>query len=497
MAQQQDHHEAAAIDVYFEGPDSVNGHLGQFPYEAHNDCFGIAAGSISSPVMRSCCSSALQSFFQAIAIKTNQSGSIFLQMDEAQDCFNTFQSLHQRTNLNKCEIQQFISSSTPNLCSKGVDSITNFLGFERYSAVYDETCFNCVCSYRQSLQALKEGDSSNGQRCAEALLVRLASSDVNTPNWVYGTFSCLWSEIRPLLSSKELLAIVIAVAVLVILAPILYTLTRKQLRHASEEDMDNLSDEMNKATNSFDNSNLIGEGTLGKMYVGRMPSGMRVAIKRLKEGIKLHTLIDDICQKAKIRHPNLVSTLGYCDRGDECLVSEFCVNGDHESWLLGERRGPILTWEQRLQISIGIARGLWFLQDNPLQKMVHGDIKLTNILLNEKVEPKISDPILSNSKLQKTDHSSGTSDDVLKYGVLLLQLLTGRKSKSLVEEATDAVKKGESVSAMADPRLRGAMFGSESRNLFSIAVLCTVPNECERPTMKQVLQRLEETQILV
>ncbi|KAG6625660.1 hypothetical protein CIPAW_16G113700 [Carya illinoinensis] len=425
----------------------------QFPYEAHNDCFGIAAGSISSPVMRSRCSSALRSFFQAIAIKTNQSGSIFLQMDEAQDCFNTFQSLHQRTNLNKCEIQQFISSSTPNLCSKGVDSITNFLG--------------------QSLQALKEGDSSNGQWCAEALLVSLASSDVNTPNWVYGTFSCLWSEI-----------------LLVILAPTLYTLTTKQLQHASEEDMDNLSgeengvcvysilqsfvnvnsckfvaavvalkkevedearshfdcsglyvfsqDEMNKATNSFDNSNLIGEGTLGKMYVGRMPSGMRVAIKRLKEGIKLHTLIDDICQKAKIRHPNLVSTLGYCDRGDECLVSEFCVNGDLESWLLGERRGSILTWEQRLQISIGIARGLWFLYDNPLQKMVHGDIK-----------------------------------------------------------ATDAVKKGESVSAMADPRLRGAMFGSEFRNLFSIAVLCTVPNECERPTMKQVLQRLEETQILV
>ncbi|XP_040998248.1 probable LRR receptor-like serine/threonine-protein kinase RKF3 [Juglans microcarpa x Juglans regia] len=437
MAQQHDHHEAAAaIGVDFEGPDSVNGHLGimeyktlpeckegnqtsksppmatsyfflfifillcspckinssscslnfsQFPYEAHSECFDIDSGSIPSSVLRSCCSSALQSFFQAMAIKTNQSGSIFLQMDEAQDCFNTFQSLHQRTNLNKCEIQQFISSSTPNLCSKGVYSITNFLGFERYSAVQsnckdlsasyysDETCFNCVSSYSQSLQALKEGDSSNGQRCAEALLVSLASSDVNTPNWVYGTFSCLWSEIQlpwttqnqkkgPLLSSKELIATVIAVAVLVILAPILYTLTRKQLQHASEEDMDNLSvvalkkeledearshfdcsglyvfsqDEMNRATNSFDNSNLIGEGTLGKMYIGRMPSGMRVAIKRLKEGIKLHTLVDDICQKAKIRHPNLVSTLGYCDRGDECLVSEFCVNGDLESWLLGK-----------------------------------------------------------------------------------------------------------------------------------------------------------------
>lgn len=72
------------------------------------------------------------------------------------------------------------------------------------------------------------------------------------------------------------------------------------------------------------------------MYVGILPSGMRVAIERLNKGINLHTLIDDICQKAKIRHPNLVRTLGYCDREDECLVSEFCVNGDLESWLLGK-----------------------------------------------------------------------------------------------------------------------------------------------------------------
>ncbi|GLT68120.1 hypothetical protein SLA2020_403780 [Shorea laevis] len=70
---------------------------------------------------------------------------------------------------------------------------------------------------------------------------------------------------------------------------------------------------MARATNSFDKSCLIGEGTLGKTYVGRMPSGMRVAIKRHDEGIELYTFVDDICRKAKIRHPNLVRTLGYCD----------------------------------------------------------------------------------------------------------------------------------------------------------------------------------------
>ena len=72
------------------------------------------------------------------------------------------------------------------------------------------------------------------------------------------------------------------------------------------------------------------------MYAGIMPSGMKAAIKRLNEGIELHNFIDEICRKAKIRHPNLVSTVGCCDSGDECLVYEYCVNGDLSSWLLGK-----------------------------------------------------------------------------------------------------------------------------------------------------------------
>lgn len=182
----------------------------QFPYEAQSECFDIAANSVPSSVMKACCSSALQSLFKAMAIEANHSGSIFLQLPEAKDCSNTFQNLHQSSNLAKCELQDLISSSTAELCSSNIDSIISFLGIERYNAfrsnctnLYasnysDETCFNCVTSYRQSLQALKKGDSSNGNRCNEALLVSLASSDVDSQNWVQGTFSCLWNEIGKL-----------------------------------------------------------------------------------------------------------------------------------------------------------------------------------------------------------------------------------------------------------------------------------------------------------
>jgi serine/threonine protein kinase len=74
----------------------------------------------------------------------------------------------------------------------------------------------------------------------------------------------------------------------------------------------------------------------GKTYIGMMPSGMRVAIKRLKEGVEVCHFLDEICEKAKIRHPNLVGIIGYCNKGDQSLVYEYCLNGDLATWLLGK-----------------------------------------------------------------------------------------------------------------------------------------------------------------
>ncbi|PQP98431.1 hypothetical protein Pyn_22014 [Prunus yedoensis var. nudiflora] len=519
----------------------------RFPYEAQSQCFDLAEGSFTPLVMQSCCSSALQSLYQAMTIKASQSRSIFLEFAEAQNCTNIFQNLHHRTNLNNCDLQDVISSSTPNLCSNNVDSVIGLLGVDMYNALRsnckglsssnhsDEACFDCVVSYRQSLQALKERNRS-GNRCAEALLVSLASSDAQSPNLVRGTFSCLWNEIKSpwpigptqnqnkahILGSKKLLAIVILAAALVIITPILYKITRKQLQYASKKDIEILSvskktveeesrgffncsglylfsqDEVLKATNHFDDSNLIGEATLGKFYVGIMPSGMPTTIKRLNQGIiKVQNFGEEVIRKAKIRHPNVVTTLGYCDTGEHCLVYEYCVNGNLAGWLLGNGRTLILTWEHRMQISIGIARGLCFIHANALAKMVHGDLKLSNIFLNEKLEAKILDSNLSNCKPNETKGLQTIKNDVFDFGVVLLQVLTGKKSKSVVEEARDAILKGASISGMADPRLNGAYVSSEFRNVLSIAVRCTAPSERERPYMEEIVRKLEETQSLV
>lgn len=74
----------------------------------------------------------------------------------------------------------------------------------------------------------------------------------------------------------------------------------------------------------------------GKVYIATMPSGMRAAIKRINDGVNLRDFMDEIHRKAKIRHPNLVGIMGYCDRGDQCLVYEYCVNGNLAQWLIGK-----------------------------------------------------------------------------------------------------------------------------------------------------------------
>ncbi|XP_057969781.1 probable receptor-like protein kinase At1g80640 isoform X2 [Malania oleifera] len=487
----------------------------RFPYEPHGDCFDTATSSASAPSTRSCCGQALQSLFQAMTVRANHSQSIFLDPSQAEACITTFQKLHNKSTniLSKCTLQDFISSSGTDLrCS-------------RHSVN--------VVSYRQALQALGEG-------CAEALLISLASSDTDSANWVHGTFSCLWDEIKfpwstqmdkkgSSLTWKKILAIIITVAVLVVLAPILYKVTRKRLKHASEKEIENFSvkvlkktleeesripfnssdlyifsqDEMAKATNYFCDSNLIGEGTLGRMYVGTMPSGMKAAILKMSEGIKLQDFTDQIYKKAKIRHPNLVSILGYCDRGDQCLVYEYCINGDLANWLFGGQGTTTLTWDQRLQISIGIAQAIRFLHNHPLEKIVHGDIELKTILLSEKLQAKLFDSILS-SMYKSNDKSRAMANDVFNFGVVLFQLLTGRafnlsssQTKSLIEEARDAVSRGGSLNSLVDPRLNGAYIPVEFRSILSLAILCMTPYERERPNMDHVLQKLEETQILV
>ncbi|KAK9149801.1 hypothetical protein Scep_008558 [Stephania cephalantha] len=327
--------------------------------------------------------------------------------------------------------------------------------------------------------------------------------------------------------SKKVIILSVLVLLTVILVPILYKFTRKRLGDASRKEMEDLSvrvlkstieedsknpfgdsglyifsnDEIAKATNSFNDSLVIGEGHMGKLYLGVLPSGMRVAVRGVNKGIKFNTILAEVNKIAKVRHPNLISILGYSDEGDTmCLVYEYCSNGSLDNWLTGDKRLPSLTWECRLQLAIGVAQGLWFLQNNPVQKMVHGDLKLTNILLNERLEPKLLDFGLPLNSKSKELHSLNNlaSDDVFHFGLLLLQLFSGRitvnsnpsTSRSLINEAKKAMTFGGNMSSLIDPRLNGAYDANAFPRILALALQCMVPSEHDRPSIEEVHNKL-------
>ncbi|XP_068652766.1 protein STRUBBELIG-RECEPTOR FAMILY 8-like [Aristolochia californica] len=545
----------------------------QFPFEARTECLNQPSGILPEGWTATCCQSALEPVFQAMAIRANHSQSIFLDPPQAVECTELFQNLHNRTDLSSCRFPDFLSLSTPiGVCSRDVNSIVGFLGGESFGALQsncgllrtdsfsDDACLKCTDSYKRSLEVLEQGDGGktdpmNRAFCSGALLVTLASFDVGSSSWVDGLFSCLWDEIRRIFvlirattcfaafhwpqqkqddgglswSSKILLTASIFVAVLMaILTPILYKITRKKLNEESKKEMEDLSvnatrtsleydqsmpissssgfyifshGEIAKAINGFNTSNLIGGGSLGKVYMGLMPSGQKVAVKRVKEEMRLPDFTASMSKVTKIRHPNLVTVLGYCDKGEQCLVYEYCAGGNLANRLLGkpsqmsllsltDPMSEVLTWEQRLRIASGIARGLWFLQNNLMGKMIHGDLKLTNILLNEKLEAKLSDYALTQAKNGTSggsiDHESlKQQDDKYSFGVVLLQLLTGRdvmnssdhSKPELVNEARALVLHGGDSSGLADPRLNGVYNSIAFQRVLLLAIFCTASSE--------------------
>ncbi|XXG51864.1 hypothetical protein AAC387_Pa03g0334 [Persea americana] len=541
----------------------------QFPYEEHGDCFDI--GMVAKPAQPEglCCQLGLQNIFMAMAITANVSRTIFLDTIQALECNAVFQGLHTRTNLSTCKFQDFISSSTSSKCSTDVNATVGLLGIERFGGLRsscenisknrssDEGCFNCLVSYRRSLQALEDANEREGSTpgrsvCAEALLVSLASSEVASKEWVHGLFSCLWDEISTTWptekhekgkgfssrSKKLLIATITGASLLAILAPILYIITKKRLRKESKKEIEDLSvivteksieddcsnsfsfsglyifsrSEIARATGNFNVTNVIGEGSKGKVYLGTMPSGQKVAVKRLHDDMKLQNFAMEISKLARIRHPNVVSVLGYCDRGEQCLVYEFCVNGNLESWLLGDLKLQVLTWEQRLRIAICVAQGLWFLQNNPFEEIKHGGIKLTNILLNERLEAKLSDSVLSSNRPTKFDRKIDgyfkgefitQPSEVYSFGVFLLQLLTGTvvdfvdsRPCLLVTEAREMARKGEDTSVLADPQMMGLYNSTSFQRVVLIAVHCTASSERERPSLDELLYGLQQEQAL-
>nr|CAB3484787.1 unnamed protein product [Digitaria exilis] len=272
------------------------------------------------------------------------------------------------------------------------------------------------------------------------------------------------------------------------------------------------------ATENLSPSNVIGQGIAGKVYRGVLANGWPVAVKHIVKNEHAETFLREVTSLSHVRHPNLVSLRGYCDGQEECfLVYELCINGNLSEWLFGKDKN--LSWVQRLQIALGSACGLWFLHIYPEGCIVHRDIKPTNILLGVDMEPKLSDFGLSrvmdlgvshvSSEVRGTfgyvdpeyrhNHKVNAAGDVYSFGMVLLQLLSGKRAinimntampMSLDKMASTLIQDGN-VLEFADPRLNGE-YSTEAFDLsLKLALSCT-GHKKQRPSMEQVVSRLEK-----
>ncbi|CAO2180745.1 unnamed protein product, partial [Urochloa humidicola] len=161
------------------------------------------------------------------------------------------------------------------------------------------------------------------------------------------------------------------------------------------------------ATDGFSDDNLLGRGGFGPVYKGVMPDGQQIAVKKLSLGSRqgVREFLNEVRLLLKVQHRNLVSLLGCCaSSGHKMLVYPYFPNGSLDHILFNRKRCVELDWPKRYQIVIGLARGLLYLHEESPVKIIHRDIKASNVLLDDQLNPKIADFGMARLFLEDASH---------------------------------------------------------------------------------------------
>ncbi|XP_050149349.1 G-type lectin S-receptor-like serine/threonine-protein kinase At1g61500 isoform X1 [Malus sylvestris] len=308
-----------------------------------------------------------------------------------------------------------------------------------------------------------------------------------------------------------------------------------QLNHTSDHSGDNLQEYIRKhdpselfiydfdsiltATNNFSTTNKLGEGGFGPVYKGKLQEGREIAVKRLSSssGQGMEEFKNEMLLISKLQHKNLVRIMGCCVKDDEkLLIYEFMPNRSLDTLLFDPKRREELDWATRFNIIQGVARGLLYLHHDSRLKVIHRDLKVSNILLDENMNPKISDfglarIVEATQSLANTHKVVGTrgymspeyamggifseKSDVYSFGVLLLEIIANKKNNSFYcnEEQHGFLAhvwhlwiEGRGLDLL-DEVLVDSYSSLEVMRCMHIGLLCVQDKSEDRPTMPDVV----------
>ncbi|CAM8906300.1 unnamed protein product [Rhodiola kirilowii] len=278
---------------------------------------------------------------------------------------------------------------------------------------------------------------------------------------------------------------------------------------------------VSKATDYFSVANKLGEGGFGPVYKGVLEGGQEIAVKLLSQDSKQGSVefMNEVLCIAKLQHRNLVKLLGCCVEEGNMLIYEFMPNRSLDMFIFNDKESAHLDWPKRFNIINGIARGLLYLHQDSRLRIIHRDLKASNILLDSDLNPKISDFGLAricggDETAAKTTRVVGTygymspeyaidgqfsvKSDVFSFGVLLLEIISGTRNRgfnhpdhhlNLLGHTWKLFNKGNYTDAMHETLTQSCVL-SEVLRAIHVGLLCVQRSPDDRPNMASVVLML-------
>ncbi|CAA2991703.1 probable LRR receptor-like serine threonine-kinase At1g56140 isoform X1 [Olea europaea subsp. europaea] len=279
---------------------------------------------------------------------------------------------------------------------------------------------------------------------------------------------------------------------------------------------------LKKATKNFHQDNLLGRGGFGPVFLGKLEDERLVAVKKLsvdKSQQRESEFLAEVRIITSIQHKNLVRLLGCCSDGDQrLLVYEYLKNRSLDLIVYG-KSDLFLNWSARFQIILGIARGLQYLHEDSHMRIIHRDIKASNILLDDKFQPRIGDFGLARffpeDQAYLSTNFAGTlgytapeyairgelseKADIYSFGVLVLEIISCRKNTNLtlpsemqyLPEYAWKLYKHSRLNDLIDPRIReDGIVEKEVMHAIHVAFFCLHPQASSRPAMSEIVAML-------